>query len=635
MQEKLVSRAKELLSDGTVVRVLGWRKGDTDFSAEPAFFESAESLDEFTYDGFCGANLSKYMIKASKEEGKTLVFLKPCDTYSFNQLIKEHRVDREKTYIVGVGCDGKLDIEKIREAGCKGITAVTEDGDTIKVATVYGDKELKREDVILERCKACKGGKHVAYDELAEGCDEEKPAKEGRFELVEKLEAMAPEERFAFWQNELSRCIRCNACRNVCPACSCIKCVFDNDRYDTAQKANTTTFEEQMFHIIRAFHVAGRCTDCGECSRVCPQHIPLHLLNRKFIKDIDEFYGEYQAGEDTDSRAPLTNFTQEDVEPSILPVQNNGITNFGFWTEDAKVDLDTLKTVKSPKDAFFPQSEVLYSCYQKANKTSIEPAALKDAPFAIFGVRPCDVRAFDVLDRVFLSEPADVYYAARREHGIVVSLACHEPEDSCFCKTFGIDAAEPQADVAMWQVADGYAWEAKTEKGEKLTELVKEYLTEQDLAKEVEAEKEAIRTLIDKMPNSNLSLEGWGVGKTKERFDDPKWKELSDACLGCGTCTFSCPTCQCYDIKDFNTGNGVQRYRCWDSCMYSDFTMMAAGNNRTTQMQRFRQRFMHKLVYFPDNNDGMYSCVGCGRCVEKCPQSLNIVKVIKRMGGTK
>ena len=214
----------------------------------------------------------------------------------------------------------------------------------------------------------------------------------------------------------------------------------------------------------------------------------------------------------------------------FLPVQNNGITNFGFWTEDAKVDLDTLKTVKSPKDAFFPQSEVLYSCYQKANKTSIEPAALKDAPFAIFGVRPCDVRAFDVLDRVFLSEPADVYYAARREHGIVVSLACHEPEDSCFCKTFGIDAAEPAADVAMWQVADGYAWEAKTEKGQKLTELVKAYLTEQDLTKEVEAEKEAIRTLIDKMPNSNLSLEGWGVGKTKERFDDPKWKELSDAC---------------------------------------------------------------------------------------------------------
>ena len=172
--------------------------------------------------------------------------------------------------------------------------------------------------MILERCKACKGGRHMVYDELASNADEEKPAKDGRFSMVEKIEAMDPKERFAFWQNELSRCIRCNACRNVCPACSCIKCVFDNDRYDTAQKANSDTFEEQMFHIIRAFHVAGRCTDCGECSRVCPEHIPLHLLNRKFIKDINEFYGEYQAGEDIDSRAPLTNFTTEDVEPSIV-----------------------------------------------------------------------------------------------------------------------------------------------------------------------------------------------------------------------------------------------------------------------------------------------------------------------------
>ena len=217
----------------------------------------------------------------------------------------------------------------------------------------------------------------------------------------------------------------------------------------------------------------------------------------------------------------------------FLPVQNNGITNFGFWTEDADVDLDTLKTVKSPKDAFFPQSEILYSCYQKANKTSIEPAALKDAPFAIFGVRPCDVRAFDVLDRVFLSEPADVYYAARREHGIVVSLACHEPEDSCFCKTFGIDAAEPAADVAMWQVADGYAWEAKTEKGQKLTELVKAYLTEQDLTKEVEAEKEAIRTLVRRAMKMGFYE---GVNLSLAYCDDCGHEELEmDVCPVCGS----------------------------------------------------------------------------------------------------
>ena len=115
-------------------------------------------------------------------------------------------------------------------------------------------------------------------------------------------------------------------------------------------------------------------------------------------------------------------------------------------------------------------------------------------------------------------------------------------------------------------------------------------------------------------------------------------KKAGKPCLACGTCTFVCPTCQCYDIKDYDTGHGVKRYRCWDSCMYSDFTMMAHGNNRTSQLQRFRQRFMHKLVYYPANNNGMYSCVGCGRCVEKCPASLNIVKVIKafeKQGGDK
>ena len=131
---------------------------------------------------------------------------------------------------------------------------------------------------------------------------------------------------------------------------------------------------------------------------------------------------------------------------------------------------------------------------------------------------------------------------------------------------------------------------------------------------------------------SNLDLDGFDGDHLMEKFNDPQWKELSAGCLGCGTCTFVCPTCQCYDIRDFDTGNGVQRYRCWDSCMFSDFTLMAHGTNRPTQTERFRQRFMHKLVYFPAKNEGLYSCVGCGRCVTKCPQSINIVKIIKALG---
>ena len=123
-----------------------------------------------------------------------------------------------------------------------------------------------------------------------------------------------------------------------------------------------------------------------------------------------------------------------------------------------------------------------------------------------------------------------------------------------------------------------------------------------------------------------------GAGKTKALFDRPEWKQLSESCLGCGTCTFVCPTCQCYDIKEFDSGKLVRRFRCWDSCMYSDFTKMSAGQPRPTQLERFRQRFMHKLVYFPDNNEGCFGCVGCGRCLAKCPIHMNIVKVIKTLG---
>ncbi len=326
-------------------------------------------------------------------------------------------------------------------------------------------------------------------------------------------------------------------------------------------------------------------------------------------------------------------------EELYLPIKTAGQVNFGAWSEEAEVDIETLKSVKSPKDAFFPQSEDLYTCRREGKKISIEPEELKEQDFVVFGMKACDVKGLEVLDKVFLADPVDSYYAARRDHGTIVAMACHEPEESCFCKVFGVDAADPSvsaADVAVWSVGDELFWKAITEKGETLTEVVKDLLTEADAENDkVETEKANIRAIVERLPYSNLSLEGWGGDKLDEKFNSEKWEELYKPCLACGTCTFVCPTCQCYDIKDYDTGNGIKRYRCWDSCMYSDFTMMAHGNNRTSQMQRFRQRFMHKLVYFPANNDGMFSCVGCGRCVEKCPAALNIVKVIKSMGGEK
>ena len=315
----------------------------------------------------------------------------------------------------------------------------------------------------------------------------------------------------------------------------------------------------------------------------------------------------------------------------FIPVKSAGKTNFALWTEDAQVDIQTLKTVKSPKDAFFPQSENLYTCEKVDGKTTITPEQRCNTPFVVFGIRSCDVRGIAVLDKVFLSEPVDSYYAQRRANGILVSLACSRPATSCFCGAFGIDCAAPEGDVATWLTGEYLYWQPQTEKGEQLTSQLASLLESCDEAA-VEAEKSAIRNICSRLPLKDLDLSGWGAEAAETRFDSPVWEQLYTPCLACGTCTFVCPTCQCYDIKDYNTGNGVQRYRCWDSCMYSDFTMMAHGNNRTSQLQRFRQRFMHKLAYFPANNDGMFSCVGCGRCVDSCPANLNIVKVIKAFG---
>ena len=315
----------------------------------------------------------------------------------------------------------------------------------------------------------------------------------------------------------------------------------------------------------------------------------------------------------------------------FLPVRTAGQTNFGLYTENAEVDIDTLKTVKSAKDIFFPQSEILYKVRREEGKFAVEGAVPRQTPFVVFGIRGCDVQALAVLDKVFLSDPVDSYYAARRQMGIIISQACGRPDTSCFCKTFGVDCADPEGDVVTWLVGEELYWQPKTEKGRQLTANLAALLQKAD-DEAMEAVKTAIRVIVEKLPLKDLDLSKWGAEAADKNFNSPLWEQMYSPCLACGTCTFVCPTCQCYDIKDYATGNGVQRYRCWDSCMYSDFTMMAHGNNRTSQMQRFRQRFMHKLAYFPANNDGMFSCVGCGRCVEKCPSHLNIVKVIKAFG---
>ena len=315
-----------------------------------------------------------------------------------------------------------------------------------------------------------------------------------------------------------------------------------------------------------------------------------------------------------------------------LPVDGtDGAAAYTKW-EEGLTWSNALNTVRSPKDFFFPQTEDLMEFKTSGKNIEVIDTRSEMEDFVVFGVRACDVKSFEVLDRVFIKEPVDSYYASKRQHGTIVAVACGRPAETCFCQTFGINPAEPAGDVSVWKTETEVFFRANTEKGEALMSKLSG-LTEECGEETVNAQKEKIAAIMNKLPLKDLTTDGFGGGKTKELFDAPEWDELSQACLGCGTCTFVCPTCQCYDIKDFNTGNGVIRYRCWDSCMYSEFTKMAHGNNRLTQKERFRQRFMHKLVYYPENNDGLFSCVGCGRCLSKCPISMNIVKVMKKIGG--
>lgn len=301
------------------------------------------------------------------------------------------------------------------------------------------------------------------------------------------------------------------------------------------------------------------------------------------------------------------------------------------WQEGT-VYSQACNTVRSAKDFFFPQTEDVAAFRMLGGKIQVTDRSGEKPDFVIFGCRACDVASFGILDSVFLADPVDVYYRDRRSHATIVSMGCVRPKATCFCTLYGIDATKAGADVDAWIEGDWVYLQDHTEKGAALLAGIASLLSDCD-DQAVEAQRSRVKETLSRLPFGKLDLHRFGKDADMLAvFNDPAWEGLSQTCLGCGTCTFVCPTCQCFDIRDFDDGHGVQRYRCWDSCMYSDFTQMAAANPRRTQKERFRQRFMHKLVYFPEEHDGVYGCVGCGRCLERCPIHMHIVKVIQKLG---
>ena len=317
------------------------------------------------------------------------------------------------------------------------------------------------------------------------------------------------------------------------------------------------------------------------------------------------------------------------------PVQDGDFYNFKALDEDTAVDMDFGNTRLSPKSVIYPQSEVLFE--YTLDEDSPDQNMLKEpdtdySPRAIVGVRPCDAASFPLVKLNFdTPEYQDPYWLKAYEATTFIGLACNTPCSTCFCTSAGFGPFdETGLDALVVDDGDSYHVRSITEKGEAFLDAAGWAAAGEDgdAEKRVGRLKEAAEAAIV----STISTENLRDADTMELYQAPFWEEIAFACINCGTCTFVCPTCWCFDIQDENRGLDGQRMRNWDSCMFPLFTLHGSGHNpRGEKVQRVRQRFMHKLKYYVDKYDRGIQCVGCGRCVRACPVNIDIRKVAEYM----
>jgi len=312
--QQLREQAKKLLEEKKVELVIGFGQGTELARTTPIFINSPEEVSALTWGPFCANNLVKYLTDYVNAPGNTAVVVKGCDSRSVNRLLDDHQINREKVVVIGIPCAGQLEWQKVAAEIKPGanLKEVIDNGDSFTVKTDAGDYNFVKKDYLLHRCLVCESPNPVVSD-ITIG--KEQPVKnyEDRFAEVQALEQLSTEEKSSFWDNQFSRCLRCYACRNVCSVCTCKECVFDQMQPMWVSK-RTNLSENTAFHLTRAFHVAGRCVDCGECDRVCPMDIPLRKLNQKILKDLGDLFDSPTPGSQAGLASPLGEFTPGDPE---------------------------------------------------------------------------------------------------------------------------------------------------------------------------------------------------------------------------------------------------------------------------------------------------------------------------------
>jgi formate dehydrogenase subunit beta len=310
--EKIRNIARKLLEKGTVDVFIGYKKGTVPMMNEPVLIKDPSEVGLLHWDSHCGLNLCNYLTKRTDRIG---LVANGCNSRNIVTHIIENQIKREQLYIVGIPCTGMIDHRAVKRAvGNREIKEVTEENDSFTVSADGFQKTFQKRDFLRTNCTICLHRNPVEYDEMVA---DPVPEQEGvhPFKDVEAIEKKSPDEKRKFFSQLISSCIRCYACRNACPLCYCPTCFVDESRPQWVGKS-IDPVDTMTFHFLRAYHCAGRCTDCGACERVCPVGIPVRQFTKKLNKDAFELFA-WEAGISTDQRPPLDVYRVDDYNEFV------------------------------------------------------------------------------------------------------------------------------------------------------------------------------------------------------------------------------------------------------------------------------------------------------------------------------